>query len=131
MCYVGEQVVNHARSLPSMNPAGLKHIPPHQPNYIDWTANLRSSVGYVVVVEGQVAKMSDFTPVKNGTQGATDGKAFAMQLVSKFPKGIVLIVVAGMHYASYVSAKGYDVIDSAELLAQQLVPEILKRLSSK
>jgi hypothetical protein len=54
-----------------------------------------------------------------------------MQLVSKFPKGIVLIVDAGMHYASYVSAKGYDVIDSAELLAQQLVPEILKRLSSK
>ena len=36
-----------------------------------------------------------------------------------------------MRYASFVSAKGYDVLDSAELLAERLVPDMLKRLGLK
>ena len=33
-----------------------------------------------------------------------------------------------MKYASYVSAKGYDVLDSAELLAEKLAKELLERI---
>ncbi len=131
MCAIGEQVVNHARSLPSPNAAafrGSKVIPPHQPHYMDWTDNLRSSIGYVIAIDGKIVQMSSFDVVKNGGKGATEGKEFALQLIKDYPQGIVLIVVAGMNYATYVSAKGYDVLDSSELLAEKLVPQMLKKL---
>ena len=140
LCYIGEQCVNHARNLPSPNAADyndLPKIPPHQPNYIDWTGNLRSSIGYVVSVDGEIVDESRFEPIKGGAEGAAQGRAYAESLVSQYPKGICLIVVAGMRYAEYVTemrhakyaaARCYDVIDSAELLARQLVPQMLKQL---
>lgn len=116
LCAVGEQVLNAARLTNS---------------YKDQTGNLRSSIGYVVAVDGEIVQMSSFDVVKGGGEGAKGGKAYAMQLVRDFPKGIVLIVVAGMNYASYVSAKGYDVLDSSELLADKLVPQMLGKLGFK
>lgn len=113
LCAVGEQVLNQARSTNS---------------YKDQTGNLRSSIGYVVAVDGEVVQSSSFEVVKDGAGGSRDGKSYALDLVKQFPEGIVLIVVAGMNYASYVSAKGYDVLDSSEVLAERLVPEILKQL---
>ena len=113
---VGEKVLNKARSTNS---------------YKDQTGNLRSSIGYVIAVDGEIVQMSSFAPSDNGTDrvtGQAAGRAFAEELVRKFPYGIVLIVVAGMNYASYVSAKGYDVLDSSELLAEQLVPQMLQQL---
>jgi len=129
---VGEKVINHARSLPSPSAASFPQgVRPHQPNYIDWTANLRSSVGYVIAVDGHIVRESDFRTVKSGKDGSQKGKSYAESLVKNYPKGIVLIVVAGMNYATYVSAKGYDVIDSAELMAQKLVPQIIEKLGLK
>lgn len=120
LCAVGEQVLNTARSTNS---------------YKDQTGNLRSSLGYVVAIDGKVVQMSDFAPSEQKTDkmpdkvtGQREGKAYAQQLLDTFPTGIVLLVVAGMNYASYVSAKGYDVLDSAELLAGRLIPEMLKQL---
>lgn len=113
LCAVGEQVLNQARSTNS---------------YKDQTGNLRSSIGYVVAVDGEVVQSSSFEVVKDGADGSRDGKGYALNLVKQFSEGIVLIVVAGMNYASYVSAKGYDVLDSSEVLADRLVPEILKQL---
>ena len=116
LSYVGERVLNEARSSGS---------------YKDQTGNLRSSVGYVLVVDGKVVKSSSFETVKGGGQGSSEGKAYVQTLVSKFPQGIALIVVAGMNYASYVSAKGYNVLDTAEVLAQRLVPQMLQQLGFK
>jgi hypothetical protein len=116
MCYVGEKCVNEART---------------NGGYIDRTGNLRSSIGYVVIADGSVVQMSDFSQVKQGAQGSTEGQSFINQLVWKFPKGICLIVVAGMNYATYVSAKGYNVLDSSELLAEKLVPQMLEKLGFK
>lgn len=116
LCAVGEQVLNAARLTNS---------------YKDQTGNLRSSIGYVVSVDGEIVQMSSFDVVKEGGEGAKGGKAYAIQLVKDFPQGIVLIVVAGMNYASYVSAKGYDVLDSSELLADKLVPQMLGQLGFK
>lgn len=110
---VGEQCLTEARSTNS---------------YKDQTGNLRSSIGYIIVKDGKVIRQSDFAVVRKGSEGKSEGEKFARSLASKFPDGIVLIVVAGMNYASCVSAKGYNVLDSAELLADRLVPSILKQL---
>ena len=131
--YVGEQCVKAARDLPSpkfLN-RSRQEIPPHQPHYIDWTGNLRNSIGYVIVRGGNVVSLGGFKSAKGGGEGAAEGKAYAEQLAAKFPQGIALIVVAGMNYAAYVSAKGYDVLDTAELLAEKLVPQMMKQLSGK
>ena len=40
-------------------------------------------------------------------------------------------MVAGMRYAAYVSASGRDVLDSAELRANQLVPQLLGQLAQR
>lgn len=114
--YVGEQVLNTARSTDS---------------YKDQTGNLRSSLGYIIVEDGQVVQISSFETVKQGYEGSKAGAEYAKQLAREYPTGIVLIVVAGMNYAAYVSAKGYDVQDSAELLADRLVPQMLKQLGLK
>lgn len=113
LSYVGEQCLTEARSTNS---------------YKDQTGNLRSSIGYIIVKDGKVIRQSDFAVVRKGSEGKSEGEKFARSLASKFPDGIVLIVVAGMNYASCVSAKGYNVLDSAELLADRLVPSILKQL---
>ena len=116
LCAVGEQVLNAARLTNS---------------YKDQTGNLRSSIGYVVAVDGEIVQMSSFDTVKEGREGSRGGQEYAMQLVRDFPHGIVLIVVAGMNYASYVSAKGYDVLESSELLADKLIPQMLQQLGFK
>lgn len=120
LSHIGQQCVNRARVSGS---------------YTDRTSNLRSSIGYIVAVDGKVRSVSDFHPVQgkneenaSGEDGSKAGKDYAIELVAQYPKGTVLIVVAGMHYAKYVAAKGFDVIASAELEAKQLIPRLLKQL---
>ncbi len=110
---VGEKALNAARQTNS---------------YRDQTGNLRSSLGYVVVCDGKVVAVSGFAVVKNGKEGTKEGAAYAKRLAKHYSTGYALIVVAGMNYAAHVSAKGYDVLDSAELIAYREVPRMLKRL---
>lgn len=112
LAYVGEACLNTARSTNS---------------YKDQTGNLRSSIGYVVVYNGRVVKKSDFQIVENGNIGSADGEKFAERMAKKFPRGAILLFVAGMNYAVYVKNMGYDVIDSAELLASQLLKSIFSK----
>jgi hypothetical protein len=53
-----------------------------------------------------------------------------MSLAGNYPKGYVLIVVAGMNYATYVEAKGYNVLSTAEHLAQVEFPRMIAELKS-
>ena len=114
---VGEQAVNEAR---------MSHT------YRDQTGNLTSSIGYAVFDNGEQAEMGEFNPVPapngDGSQGSLTGREFAEALSLQFPTGIVLVVVAGMKYAKYVAAKGYNVLDSSYTLARDLVPVLLKEL---
>lgn len=110
---IGEKCVNEARMKGS---------------YKDQTGNLRSSTGYVLIVDGEIVSESAFDVVMNGQQGAEEGKTFAESLVKEHPTGIALVVVAGKNYAEYVAAKGYDVLDSAELLGEQLVQKMVEDL---
>ena len=63
--------------------------------------------------------------------GGAESLEFAKKLAAGHVKGITLIVVAGMNYADNVEALNYDVLTSAELLAEQLVPQILEKLGLK
>lgn len=97
-------------------------------SYKDQTGNLRSSTGYVLVVDGEIVSESAFDVVKDGQTGSDEGKAFAESIVKDYPTGIALVVVAGKNYAQYVAARGYDVLDSAELLGEQLVQKMVEDL---
>lgn len=104
---IGEEVVNEMRM---------------KGTYQDQTGNLRSSTGYVVVMDGKIVEMSAFETVKQGADGSKQGRAFVKELASKFPTDTVLIVVAGMDYAYYVQNKHErDVTISGELLANELL----------
>lgn len=111
--FVGEQCINEARS---------------NGDYMDQTGNLRSSIGYIVVDAGKIISTGGFSKTKSGSEGQSTGKDFAKELVGS--RGIVLIVVAGMNYAAYVESER-NVITSAELLAERLVPELLRKLGFK
>jgi len=95
-------------------------------SYLDQTGNLRSSVGYALVEDGKLVKTGEFNQVKNGGEGPQQGRQLAEQIATEFPKGITVVLLAGMPYASALSARGYDVIDSGILTTMRLVPELLK-----
>lgn len=122
MAAIGEQVVNRAREKGS---------------YTDRTGNLRGSTGYVVVRDGTIVNRGGFSEVRGpepnpahpSSEGPAAGATLAEQLAGEIRRGqIALIVVAGQSYARYVSARGYDVLDSSNLLARKLVPQMLKEL---
>ena len=103
-------------------------------NYNDITGNLRSSIGYVVLLDGKPiinGQSKQFKGKKgNGGAGAPAAKALLKRLQAKFPWGVVLIVCAGMNYAAYVEAIHHkDVLTSAELKADILAKKLLKGLT--
>ena len=110
LSYIGENVVNTARL---------------SGEYLDQTGNLRSSIGYIISIDGEIIRQGEFNVVKDGKDGTKSGEALA-QALAKTSKGITLIVVAGMHYAIYVSAKGLDVLDSAEIELEKQLQEQFK-----
>ena len=113
-CYVGEQCIIEARE------AG---------NYTDQTGNLRSSIGYAVIWDGKVVQRDCIDKIKQGDKGVSDGNEYLSKCIKgRRRKGIVLIVTAGMNYAEYVEAKGFNVLTSAELKAGPLVKSLLTRL---
>jgi hypothetical protein len=121
MAYVGESCVRVGR---------------FNGTYRDQTGNLRSSVGYVIVSDGNTVQASGFEQVaakrdlgpKEKADGGKQGEEFAKELAGKYPKGIVLIMVAGMKYAAAVADMGKDVLDSAENEADRLLPVMFGQL---
>ena len=111
--------------------------------YQNITGNLRSSIGYVIAKNGKIIKEGGFKKIPgfganmqrvkfttisgkdvnfiakgksgDGSEGSQSGLEYAREIVSQYSNGFTLVVVAGMEYASFVNAKGFDVLDSAEL----------------
>ena len=107
--------------------------------YENITGNLRSSIGYVVVKNGKIIDEGGFTKIPgrganmqkvsfiargelvsfkargksgDGSEGSKQGIEYARKIASQYPKGLVLVVVAGMEYASYVNSR-FDVLNTA------------------
>ncbi len=106
--YIGEKFVKNARE---------------NGNYRDRTGNLRNSIGYVILRNGvqlyenfrQTASVQ--VEVKSGKnkgqmrkttgskEGVERGRQAAQEAAKSFPKGYVLICVAGMEYAGAVESR--------------------------
>jgi len=92
--YIGEDFVNRARSIDT---------------YLDDTGNLRSSIGYVIAKNGRILKRN-YKQVGDGNEGVTNGLNLADEAAAEHPRGIVLIVTAGMEYALPLESMNYDVL---------------------
>lgn len=111
LTYVGEECIRIARQNGSYN---------------DITGNLRSSIGYVILDNGKPVKQGQPHQYKNGGDGVNAAETLLQMLRGEFPKGIVLIVCAGMKYAAYVEDIHHkDVLSSAQLAAESLVRQLL------
>lgn len=107
--------------------------------YRDRTGNLRSSIGYMVMKDGSPLRQGGFLSVSssrgyqgNGAKGRAEGQAFLKRLGKELPDGLVLVICAGMEYASYVEAIHHlDVLTSAELKMESLVHLLLDGLIKK
>lgn len=115
--YLGMKCVTYAKSLDT---------------YKDQTGNLRNSIGYVIVRNGQIVEslfQSDSQGKENKNSeksGEEEGIKFAKEAAQNFREGYVLIVVAGMDYASYVEDVHHlDVLQPAETLAKSEIQKIV------
>lgn len=95
-------------------------------NYVDRTGNLTNSIGYVVVHNKKAISFGGFNHTGNGSDS---GMKVAMKMAGETLSSFSLIVVAGMNYAAYVEAKGYNVILPAELKSKSDFPAAMKRLT--
>lgn len=111
--YLGEELAKYAKD---------RH------NYTDRTGNLTNSIGYAV------AKGKDIVfwgGPDMGGDGAEAALQTALKMIETLPHKLSLVIVAGMNYAAYVEAKGYNVILPAELKAKADVPEAMRKLMDK
>lgn len=97
--------------------------------YTDQTGNLRSSIGYVIVVNGIIVENVFSEANKDeGAKGESTGRSYAETLAKNYSSGYVLIVVAGMNYAASVESKSKNVLTSAEKYAEKKLPKMLEQL---
>ena len=120
--YIGEECVRQARE---------------NGNYIDHTGNLRNSIGYVLLCDGNIIssnfeeRVQSTVVNKANGMGVLEGKKLAEKLAKDFTKGYALIVVAGMNYAYYVETFNKDVLDSAERYAMRVTPKMMSDLRTQ
>ncbi|MDR1161268.1 MAG: hypothetical protein LBK45_02915 [Tannerellaceae bacterium] len=120
LSYLGEATVAYARGRSAAE------------SWIDRTGNLRSSVGYVIVVDGKVEQLTGFKEILGGSEGVKTGKDLALELANQYTKAYALIVVAGMRYAELVEAiESKDVLAGPELFARRKLPEMEVKLNSQ
>lgn len=111
--YAGEAGVNIARD------------PTHANTFTDRTGNLRSSIGSVVIEEGNSASYGGFSSFGEGKSGG-EGRQYAIEVASAIHQPAALAVVAGKEYASYVAASGRDVLDQAEIVSRRTFEQLMK-----
>ncbi len=107
--------------------------------YKDQTNNLRSSIGFVIYFNGQ-SIYRDFQKSgsgiggegvdASGKQGQLQGESLADKVAAKYASGFVAVIVAGMDYALYVEAKGYDVLTGSTLDIDKELSEFLSTINS-
>lgn len=117
---LGERVVKYAREHGS---------------YTDRTGNLRNSIGYVVVQYGRIVT-EDFSIGSGHGEAKAQARAYALEVARELPADKTYLVwVAGMEYAKYVEAKGFDVLEGSgdwvEATAEKLKAEFTRFLKSK
>lgn len=108
--FIGEEFVTNARL---------------HGDYKDRTKNLRSSIGYIILRNGE--EIFEFFPGEKA-EGKATGRKVANDIGVNFPRGWILVCVAGMDYAAYVEAKGRSVITSSAIIAKKNFVTDMKQL---
>lgn len=111
--YLGEELAKYAKDM-------------H--NYTDRTGNLTNSIGYAIA---KGADLVSWGGPDSGGDGADAALKTALKMIGTLPHQYTLVIVAGMEYAAYVEAKGYNVILPAELKAQTDFPIEMRKLMTK
>lgn len=116
--YIGEECLANARA---------NHL------YLNQTGNLCSSIGYCVIVDGQIVHEGEWRETAglqgDGKEGMQKGMEYLHQLATEQPtEGITFLMVAGMPYAQYVEAMSLDVLDTSEQMAKAKIKSMIDRL---
>lgn len=93
--------------------------------YTDQTGNLTNSIAYAVARDNKIVATGGNNQPGEGAEAA---QKVLQEYVSTLTHTYSLIVVAGMNYAAYVEAKGYNVILPAELKAKTEFPAVMRKL---
>lgn len=93
--------------------------------YQDRTGNLTSSIGFGVFHNGTMVDYGGF----GVGEGANEGLQALEEAGSEANVGYSLVVVAGMHYATYVERSGFAVLDGARVRADEIVNQLIGELS--
>lgn len=114
---LGERVVRYARENGS---------------YTDRTSNLRHSIGYIIMQNGRVV-LENYSSGNGYPEAQQKAREHAMEVGRELGGNkTYLIWVAGMEYARYVEAKGFDVLqgsgDWVEANARMLIKEFERYL---
>lgn len=116
LLYLGEESITKVRDRSG------------EESWFDDSGNLRSSVGYALYERGRKEFESAFSIVKQGAEGAEEGRRMVEELAHEYSNTYALVVVAAMNYAEYVEAmENKDVLASAELFARGKVNEYLNK----
>lgn len=113
-----QELTNHAKS---------------QAGYEDQTSNLKGSIGGMVLKDGQIidTKGFDYSADENG-KGAGTGVNFINELAKNYTKGYVILMVAGMEYASYVeNEKNKNVLAATEMKMERDLPKLFEYIERK
>lgn len=121
-----EQILKH------LSAAGEKFVATARKsgNYNDQTGNLRSSIGYIIVKDGDVIS-ENYQLSEKGTDrytGLKQGQRLIKEIAEAFPNGYILIGVAGMEYAACVEAGGRDVVSGACIQCEDYLRRASKRI---
>lgn len=95
-------------------------------SYEDQSSDLRNSIGYIIMKNGQQIR---YAGPREGGKASAD--RVLAELALKYPKGYVLIAVAGMDYAAAVESKGYDVLSGSAPAAVARLKEAMERITKK
>lgn len=119
--YIGEEMCEHARNItPDRNSGGFD----------DHTGNLRSSLGYRIYYNGDAMMDGGFKDVGGGN-GMDEAKAALDRYElshSITMDGWAIIIVAGMSYAKWVEAKGFNVLHLTRVKLEEEINNLKKQL---
>ena len=124
-----EEIIKHdtIEALSYLGEECVKRVRDRSPkdSWNDQTRNLRSSMGYMVLYNGQPVQQGGFIPTPNapkgdGSKGRSDGEKFLQETVAEVARdnSFALVIVAGMNYADKVEAlENKNVLAGAHLFA--------------
>lgn len=96
--------------------------------YSDQSGNLTNSIGYAIVRNKEMVYYGGLNQPGISMDSALQT---ALKMAQSTQSAYSLIIVAGMNYAAYVEAKGYNVILPAELKAKRDFPSAMAKLMEK